>query len=567
LCVAVLGCGGKEQASTPPTDTPTPDTPPDAAPPADPMTPPADPLTPTPGEPAAPADPAVAAPADQQEDSLLQYATADSALIGMFNADQTLTQPLVKQLLSKLPDVRENLTDEVTYSHAMAVLASKRDTNDADSFGPPGEFGTVIVWSTAGPATEWLAKTMPGDYNIDQPTETYKGAQVYSQEGRRGTFAQKGPIVFLSTSAVFLKSMLDAEGPSKEMAALVAKANTSRDACVAFDLTKIPAIMAELNNVRDPIMAGLAQNFQNVQQGYASAGLEGGNLIDIHLDAKDAESAEQLASLTKALLPIVQGMMAQGLASAPQDVRDVVMPKGTALIKGIDVKNDGASVTAVAARPADLEQWPQELGPVIAMMRKRAKEVERTNMMKQLALAMHNYHDTYGSLPPAVFRDEKGNPLYSWRVGLLPFMEQAQLWDLWDQDAPWDSPQNKELAATDLGAFGGVNTRYLVFVGPGTMFEEIKDAPRRKGLHFRDITDGTSNTIMVVEAGPDKAVPWASPQDLTFDDDPIKALGNLPDGKVIVALGDGSVRTLDVKQLAEKLKLLIQRNDGQAVEF
>jgi hypothetical protein len=62
-----------------------------------------------------------------------------------------------------------------------------------------------------------------------------------------------------------------------------------------------------------------------------------------------------------------------------------------------------------------------------------------------------------------------------------------------------------------------------------------------------DIRDGASNTIMCVDAGPDKAVPWTKPDDLPFDPEkPLAALGQVPPEGFLAAFFDGSVQTVKV---------------------
>jgi hypothetical protein len=64
-----------------------------------------------------------------------------------------------------------------------------------------------------------------------------------------------------------------------------------------------------------------------------------------------------------------------------------------------------------------------------------------------VALALHNYQDLHGRLPPAVVYGEGNRPLYSWRVLLLPFLEQQALYDKFHRDEAWDSPHNMKLLA------------------------------------------------------------------------------------------------------------------------
>src|SRR5712691_6018975 len=132
---------------------------------------------------------------------------------------------------------------------------------------------------------------------------------------------------------------------------------------------------------------------------------------------------------------------------------------------------------------------------------------------------MHNYSDTYRRLPPAAVCGPDGKPLLSWRVLILPFLAQENLYQGFHLDEPWDSSHNIQLLSRMPSAYGPYKgdppkdggTYFQAFVGPGAAFEGTK------GLTYADFKDGTSNTIMVVEAW--DAVPWTKPEDLTYDPD------------------------------------------------
>lgn len=97
--------------------------------------------------------------------------------------------------------------------------------------------------------------------------------------------------------------------------------------------------------------------------------------------------------------------------------------------------------------------------------------------LRQIAQAMHRYNDAHGSFPPQAVLLPDGTPGLSWRVLLLPYLGQADLYRQFNPRQPWDGPTNRPLLAKMpevyrpvVGAVGD-RTYYQVFVGPGAAFE------------------------------------------------------------------------------------------------
>ena len=156
--------------------------------------------------------------------------------------------------------------------------------------------------------------------------------------------------------------------------------------------------------------------------------------------------------------------------------------------------------------------------PAVQQARVAARRMQSSNNLKMIGLALHNYHDTYNSLPAAYVPDADGKPMHSWRVAILPFIEERPMFDQYDFDQPWDSPHNLQVTKRMPLAYASPAlsseqvdeglTSYVALAGPHT-------ALSTKGWHgFRDITRGTSNTIAVVEDS-EHPVPWSKPDDLT----------------------------------------------------
>jgi hypothetical protein len=204
-------------------------------------------------------------------------------------------------------------------------------------------------------------------------------------------------------------------------------------------------------------------------------------------------------------------------------------------------------------------------GDQVAHARARAKS---SNNMKQLGLAFHNYVDTNRGAMPADVVDKDGKPLLSWRVLMLPYIEQAALYKQFKLDEPWDGPTNKALLEKMPATFASPRvtvkkagyTVYQGFAGPGALFEAGK-----KMTFPASVPDGTSNTIFTVEAS--VAVPWTKPADLPFDEKAdLPDLGKAYNGTPLVGLLDGSVRQINTAKVsATTLKGAITLGGGEVL--
>ncbi len=200
---------------------------------------------------------------------------------------------------------------------------------------------------------------------------------------------------------------------------------------------------------------------------------------------------------------------------------------------------------------------------------------ESTNNLKQLGMAMHAYHDANDRFPPAASRSKDGKPLLSWRVAILPYIEQQFLYDKFKLDEPWDSEHNKKLIAEIPGVFKGLSqklndagkTCLLVPVGKETVFP-----PDGSKVAMTDISDGAANTILAVLANDESAVIWTKPDDLVFD--PTQPLQGLQrrgrDGILlpyVVAVADARARQFRPKIEPATVAALFSRAGGETVRI
>jgi hypothetical protein len=324
-------------------------------------------------------------------------------------------------------------------------------------------------------------------------------------------------------------------------------------------------------------------------------------VVDLKLTFPNADSAKEgekalrkLATLGRIFLDMqrkqLQAELAKALTAKQKPVQPIgSFPEAALAVAGLGGLNflddflahppielEGASL----ATKVKLPEWtsPFLAGaaisagvglPGVQKVREAAESAVTLNNLKQIAIALHSYHDVHNGFPPAAILGKKGKKLLSWRVAILPFIEQDALYRNFKQDEPWDSEHNKKFSDVAIKTYMDPRadlkpgqTNYKALVGNEAMFDAVK------GRKFAEVTDGLSNTIMVVAGG--DPVPWAKPDD--FDYDPKKEFpadyAKAFDDVLLVMFADGSVRSINLAKLNDRaniMKLLIERNDGQAI--
>jgi len=194
---------------------------------------------------------------------------------------------------------------------------------------------------------------------------------------------------------------------------------------------------------------------------------------------------------------------------------------------------------------------------------RRRRLMAPKDKLKSIGLAMYGYNDTFSQFPGLAEAYLRPTGL-SWRVHLLPFLEEKELFDQFNLDEPWDSPHNIKLMDLMPEVFHLAGTEknktvLHVFVGENTPFEG------KRVLKMSDMKEGTSNIIMFVVGTPQSATEWTKPGGLTFN--PATPFGNLAsaDGGHPVVMFDGSLQLLTPQATAEDVADLIDPRDGRFV--
>jgi hypothetical protein len=190
-----------------------------------------------------------------------------------------------------------------------------------------------------------------------------------------------------------------------------------------------------------------------------------------------------------------------------------------------------------------------------------------------IGLALYNYHDTYGSFPPAYIADKDGKPMHSWRVLILPFLEKNELYKQYRFDEPWHSPHNIALATQmppvfrcpgDLRSLP-TETSYLAIVGTNTAW------PGVNAVRLDDVADAPERSLHVVEAV-GSGVHWLEPRDLDYAEVELRIAPQVDaditsdhgDG-VHALMMDGRAIFLNGTMSEESVRRLIEINDGKDV--
>ncbi|PHS11944.1 MAG: hypothetical protein COA78_08790 [Blastopirellula sp.] len=205
--------------------------------------------------------------------------------------------------------------------------------------------------------------------------------------------------------------------------------------------------------------------------------------------------------------------------------------------------------------------------PAVGQARTAARRAHSQGNMTKIGLALHNYHDTFGSFPPAYIPDEDGKPMHSWRVLILPFIEQSNLYEQYNFDEPWDSPNNRAIAqrmpdiyrnpSSDDATMKQNVTTYQAVEGKNAGFDGSTS------LKFRNFVDGTSNSVLVIE-NYDRPVLWTQPSDTSIQAFASgKPFNGSPTGGINALFGDASIHHIDQTTGSQQLKDMAIRNDGK----
>ena len=407
----------------------------------------------------------------------------------------------------------------------------------------PAPYGVVPMSSDADVASIRTALEIPADSG-----RVVQGALVFSIPPERPEGKQ--PREFKPVARPELATAFEAAGDSAAQVVLIPPAYASR---VIEEL--MPQFPKEVGGGPTTVLT------RGVSWAAAGVDLPPHPALRLTIKSADAKAAEALRDKLAEMLRLV-GLYKEVRAVVPKydEVAAVLAPKveGDRLVLDLNEQNQG------------VEKLLSLVTPPIEVARASAMRAQSTNNLKNIGLAMHNYYmaNKHFPLPASVGKD--GKPLLSWRVYILPFVDENALFQQFHLDEPWDSPHNRTLidkmpsvyrlpmSKTEKG-----RTNYLLPVGNGAVFEADKPT------EFKDIKDGLGNTIMTVAVDDEHAVIWTKPEDWSFDPkDPTRGLGRFAEGSINLGICDGSVMWMawpkGPKDI-ETLRAMFTRSGGEPI--
>jgi hypothetical protein len=308
---------------------------------------------------------------------------------------------------------------------------------------------------------------------------------------------------------------------------------------------------------------------------------------ELVVHANDAGAAEQVVGLLKDV--IEKGREQMRADMAPQMQSDDPVERAFAQymervsdrwVQPFMPARDGAKLTFFHIEGS---QSPQQqltttavMGVLVALLlpavqaaREAARRNTSINNLRQLSLGILNYESAKKTLPTQAICNKEGKPLLSWRVQILPYLEEQELYNQFHLDERWDSEHNKALIPRMPHVYSNPNaktddgkTNYLAVVGKECVFEGTD-----KAVGLRNVTDGTSRTITFVEADADKSVEWTKPDDLHFDaNNPTAGLGHVRPGGWLAAYLDGHTEFISNSIDPGMVKAMITKAGGETIQ-
>ncbi|MEM9351859.1 MAG: DUF1559 domain-containing protein [Planctomycetota bacterium] len=426
---------------------------------------------------------------------------------------------------------------------------------------------------------------------LPQHVEDSAGGKTYLKSPRpnQPSYYQPAPNVVIAASERAMERFLNDRGPKlKGQLGKWFSESASDDAAIAVDLVRLSAL----------IQMGMGQLYEEVPQEYhqflevpsllsraeVRLSLSGGGptelvavandeadadrideLLDEALQLYDAQITAQTADLLASEDPVMQAMGRYQMRVAPDWAKQLRPNRDGLRFTLLSVPEEfGNAQTGSLVNVAIIGVLVGLLLPAVQAAREAARRNSAQNDIKNLLLGLYNYESANRRFPAHAVYDDAGKPLLSWRVQILPYLDDPGVYGEFRLDEPWDSEHNKQLISqmpevfldpsSKLAPSEG-RTSYVGVLGPKAFFSGTA-----KGREIREMVDGLSNSVAIVQVSDDRAPIWTKPNDWQPDPkQPLKGLGGLHPKVFVAGFVDGHVESIpldiDPGELAKYLSV------------
>jgi len=501
---------------------------------------------------------ATAGQADAENSAKLDlgYVTPDAVAAVAIFPKRVLTSPQMEMLPTEVLSAlgkKELGIDPVEVEQALLIA-------EPPQAGPPGVAVVLSMASPIGPG-KILAQLEKRTTEAELEGKTYRKGQTPMDPS---IFQPDDRTLIVGSDDLLRKMVANRANPKEgKMSRMLGRVAQPPD-LLALVLVEpiLPLIAVPLAQIPiPPPLAGVEKVPGLVNYITASLNLRNGPNASVVVHAEDESAAKQLEELAGRLLALARQHVEAEISkqAASSDPVEQAMAKysqrvGGQMFEALRPVRKGNTLSLASKGRLNSQMGSVAvvgiliglLLPAVQAAREAGRRAQSSNNMKQIILSMLNDESARGTFPPHANFDKQGKPLLSWRVHMLPYLEQDALYKQFHLDEPWDSEHNKVLIPLMPRVYSNPSSisrpgmaNYLAVCGKGLMFDG------EKGRKIAEITDGTSNTIAVVEADSDRAVIWTKPEDWQFDlQHPMAGLGHAHPGGFNVALADGSVHFL-----------------------
>lgn len=505
-------------------------------------------------------------------DFSLAYVPRDAVGVAAIRPNRLLRRPEFAELRDILNEVKQQRNDmDIEQIEAARFLLL---TSNRDGVTEPGGVGILLQF--VGSESYSTAAFVEEVENFVDRTVSKTSNGMYATKVDDRT-------LLLANDLPTLRRMIIAgeEGPVNESWVDDWKPNARKDAVAVVNIARLKPILLSLEDRGSGKQSSFVETLRMIgpiwkDSRYAvmAAAMNESLTGEVQIATNDEKAADSVQNTLSALMTLGRNMLSntRDTASRRGSKQDVAVMRLVDLSESImDTlkirKRNSRIVAELSASRSSVQKLAGAVTPAIVAAREAARRTQDINSAKQIMLAFLNYEAVNKRFPTAAMVGPDGKTVHSWRVAILPFLEQADLYDQYRLDEPWDSPHNKKMLAKMPNVFrsaqapsDSTNSSFFVFTGKNSVFDG------NKTLRMADITDGLSKTLFIVEAKRD--VPWTKPEDIPFDPSkPLPKLSGHNQAGNIIGMGDGAVRFLSNDIDAETVKNLITPAGSETVDF